>query len=47
VIKERSAREVAGLLNVNIARVYLAKYRVTALLKQEARALERQMNDPR
>jgi RNA polymerase sigma factor (sigma-70 family) len=40
VIKGRPAREVARLLGINIAQVYLAKFRVMALVKKEARNLE-------
>jgi RNA polymerase sigma factor (sigma-70 family) len=35
VVKERSAREVAQVLGVAVAQVYLAKHRISALVKQE------------
>jgi RNA polymerase sigma-70 factor (ECF subfamily) len=40
VIKEQAAREVARALGVNVARVYLAKHRVGARLKQELKNLD-------
>ncbi|MHC1764693.1 MAG: RNA polymerase sigma factor [Verrucomicrobiia bacterium] len=43
-VKGRPAREVARLLRVNVAQVYLAKYRVTALVKKEIRNLETEAN---
>jgi RNA polymerase sigma-70 factor (ECF subfamily) len=43
VVRKLPAREVAKTLNVNVARVYLAKHRVTALVKKEVRRLELQM----
>jgi RNA polymerase sigma-70 factor (ECF subfamily) len=39
-LKEWSVREVAKALNVNAGRVYLAKHRVSALLKKEIQRLE-------
>jgi RNA polymerase sigma-70 factor (ECF subfamily) len=41
VIKKLPAREVAQALRVNRAQVYLAKSRVSALIKKEVRRLER------
>ncbi len=43
VVKQLSAAKVAAALNVNVARVYLAKHRVSALVKKEVRRLEKQM----
>jgi len=43
VIKKFPARQVADTLGVNLARVYLAKSRVSALVKKEVRRLEKQM----
>jgi predicted DNA-binding protein YlxM (UPF0122 family) len=40
VLKEWSVREVAKALNVSAGRVYLAKHRVSALLKKEVERLE-------
>lgn len=40
VLKERPAREVAARVGVGVARVYLAKQRVTARLRREVRRLE-------
>jgi RNA polymerase sigma factor (sigma-70 family) len=40
VLKEWSVREVAKALNVTVGRVYLAKHRVSALLKKEVKRLE-------
>jgi RNA polymerase sigma-70 factor (ECF subfamily) len=42
VIKQLPAGKVAASLKVNRARVYLAKHRVSALVKKEVQALERQ-----
>ena len=42
VIKQLPAREVARLLGVNVALVYLAKHRVLALVRREVRLLEQQ-----
>ena len=42
VVKRLPAAEVAAALNVNLARVYLAKHRVSALVKREVRRLERE-----
>jgi len=41
-VKKFSAAKVAQTLNVNLAQVYLAKYRVSALVKKEVRRLETQ-----
>ena len=43
VIKEWPVREVARTLKANIAQVYLAKHRVTSLIKQETKKLRRRM----
>ena len=43
VVKNLPAAKVAASLNVNVARVYLAKHRVSALVKKEVRRLEKQM----
>jgi RNA polymerase sigma factor (sigma-70 family) len=40
VLKEWPVRDVARTLHVNVARVYLAKHRVTRLARQELRRLE-------
>jgi RNA polymerase sigma factor (sigma-70 family) len=40
VLKEWSVREVAKALNVTVGSVYLAKHRVSALLKKEVERLE-------
>lgn len=40
VVKERPAREVAQALGVAVAQVYLAKHRVSALVKQELTQLK-------
>lgn len=39
LIKQHSARKVASLLKINIARVYLAKHRVSALVQKEIKLL--------
>ena len=43
VLKEWPVREVAKTLKANVAQVYLAKHRVTALIKQEAEKLRKRM----
>jgi RNA polymerase sigma-70 factor (ECF subfamily) len=43
VLKEWPVRDVAKTLHANIAQVYLAKYRVTALIKQETEKLRKRM----
>jgi RNA polymerase sigma-70 factor (ECF subfamily) len=43
VLKGWPATDVAQTLRISVARVYLAKHRVSALLKKEARLLERRM----
>jgi len=43
VVKQFSAAQVAVTLNVNVARVYLAKHRVAALVKKEVRRLEKEL----
>lgn len=40
VLKQQSALDVARTLGINVARVYLAKYRLSALLKKEIRRME-------
>jgi len=42
VIRQWPANKVAKALGVNIAQVYLAKFRILALIKQEVRLLEKQ-----
>jgi RNA polymerase sigma-70 factor (ECF subfamily) len=42
-IKEKSAQEVARQLNVPVAQVYLAKHRISSLLKKELTRLRSQM----
>jgi len=42
VIKEWPVRKVARTLGVNVGRVYLAKHRISALVRKEVRALEGQ-----
>jgi RNA polymerase sigma factor (sigma-70 family) len=44
VVKQWPARKVARLLEVNVGRVYLAKHRLLALIKAEARHLEKKWN---
>lgn len=44
VIKDWPVREVAKTLHVHIAQVYLAKHRVTSLIKQETETLRRRMD---
>jgi RNA polymerase sigma-70 factor (ECF subfamily) len=41
VVKQWPARKVARTLGVNVGLVYLAKYRISALLKREVRRLEK------
>jgi RNA polymerase sigma factor (sigma-70 family) len=43
VLKEWPVGEVAKMLLVNIAQIYLAKHRVTGLIKQEAAKLRKRM----
>ena len=43
VLKEWPVREVEKTLHANIAQVYLAKHRVTALIKQETDKLRKRM----
>jgi len=40
VVKERPAREVAQALGVAVAQVYLAKHRISALVKHELTQLK-------
>ena len=42
VVKGWPATDVAQTLGINVARVYLTKHRLSALLKKEARVLELQ-----
>jgi len=44
VLKELPAREVATRCRVNVAQVYMARYRLAAQIKQEVRRLEKTMN---
>ena len=41
VLKELPVRDVTKLLKVNAARVYLARHRISALVKKEVARLER------
>jgi hypothetical protein len=41
--KSWPAAEVAATLGISVARVYLTKHRVSAMLKNEVRRLERSM----
>ncbi len=43
VAKKLPAREVAATLNVSVPQVYLAKHRVSVLVKKEVRRLEKEM----
>jgi RNA polymerase sigma-70 factor (ECF subfamily) len=43
VLKEWSPRDVANALEVSVARVYLVKHRISALLKRERKRLEAQI----
>ena len=43
VLKEWPVRDVAKTLHANIAQVYLAKHRVTGLIKQETEKLRKRM----
>ena len=43
VLKKWPVRKVAKTLNANIAQVYLAKHRITALIKREAGKLRKRM----
>ena len=43
VARQQPAREVARTLGVNAAQVYLAKHRVSVLVKREVRELEKRM----
>ena len=44
-IKGWSATDVAQTLSISVGRVYLTKHRVSAILKKEARLLERHMTE--
>jgi RNA polymerase sigma-70 factor (ECF subfamily) len=44
VLKEWPVRQVAETLHTNIAQVYLAKHRVTGLIKQETQKLRKRMD---
>lgn len=46
VIKERPATEVAQALGVTVAQVYLAKHRVSALVKHELLQLKTKLESP-
>jgi RNA polymerase sigma-70 factor (ECF subfamily) len=41
VVKKMAAGKVAGLMGVNVARVYLVKHRLAGLVKKELERLER------
>jgi RNA polymerase sigma-70 factor (ECF subfamily) len=43
VLKQWPVQEVAKTLEVSAARVYLAKHRISALVKKEIKKLEKQM----
>jgi RNA polymerase sigma factor (sigma-70 family) len=43
VNKEMPPDKVAGIFNISVDQVYLAKHRVTEMIKEEARRLERDM----
>ena len=43
VVKNRPAREVAQTLNTTVAQVYLAKHRISRLLKKQVKRLETQL----
>jgi RNA polymerase sigma-70 factor (ECF subfamily) len=43
VIKGRPVMEVARTLDVNVGRVYLAKHRISALIKKEVQVLEKKL----
>jgi len=47
VLKDWPVREVARTLKANIAQVYLAKHRVTSLIKQETEKLRKRMEAER
>ena len=42
-VKQWSARKIAAKYGVSLAQVYMAKYRVSAMLKREIRKLEKQI----
>jgi RNA polymerase sigma-70 factor (ECF subfamily) len=46
VLQEWSVREVTGTLGVSAGRVYLARHRISALLRKELKRLERAALDP-
>lgn len=46
VLKEWTPRDVARTLKISVARVYLAKHRVSALLKKEMKRLEKLAENP-
>jgi RNA polymerase sigma-70 factor (ECF subfamily) len=41
LVTAHSPRKVASMLKINVARVYLAKHRVSALVQKEIRSLTR------
>jgi RNA polymerase sigma-70 factor (ECF subfamily) len=47
VLKEWPVREVARTLHTNVARVYLAKHRVSSMIKEEAQKLQEQWKEAR
>lgn len=46
VLREWSVREVTGTLGISAGRVYLARHRISALLRKELKRLERAALDP-
>jgi RNA polymerase sigma factor (sigma-70 family) len=46
VVRQWPAKKVAETLEVSVARVYIAKHRILALLKKEVRMLEKQWDGP-
>lgn len=43
LVKQQSPRQIASLLKISVGRVYLAKHRVGALVRQEIKALTRKL----
>jgi len=43
VINQWPARKVAQKYDINLAQVYMAKYRISGLIKKEVRNLKRKM----
>ena len=46
VFKQWPVKNVARAVGVNVGLIYLVKYRISALLKKEARRLEKKWNEP-